>query len=424
MQNREIKVVMCACAMAACCVTLLANPASAATEKILYVFGGASRGAEPAGPLTADAAGNLYGTTNIGGTYGHGVVFKLTPASGAWRETVLYNFAGGFYNGAFPQNRLAIDSAGNIFGATVGGGNDWSNPAIHGWGVIYELSPSGTGYTETVLHLFAANQRTTAGILLDKSGNLYGETGGGEPSSEGTIYEMRPSSTGWAYRTIYNFAGGAGGNVPIGDLTFGADGNLYGTTANGGDGCPAGCGVIFQLVHGANNTWTEKVIYAFQDGADGGYPQEGPLVFDSAGNIYGAAGFGGDFSCESPNGCGVVYELSPSSSGSWTYTVLHTFTGSPNDGGDAAAGVTFDNTGNLWGTTAVGGADGFGTLYELTPASGGNWPETVVYSFTNGDDGGYPSVPLLLIGSNIYGTTGSGGANGQGVAYEFPGAAK
>ena len=246
----------------------------------------------------------------------------------------------------------------------------------------------------------------------------------------------------YAETVPYTFTGTSDGAAPAAGLTFDSNGNLYGTAVNGGDtsgaNCPGlnpptGCGVVFELSPPSSGTgpWTETVLYTFTGSSDGAYPQAG-LIFDSKGNLYGTTSNGGNMSgtiCSGLGGCGVVFELSPPKSGTgpWTETPIYTFTGSKGDGAVPYASLLFDGNGNLYGTTIGGGTgDGMensadGTVFELTPPSGGTgpWTETVLYSFTGMADGANPFAGLISDShSNLYGTTNAGGS-GFGVVFEL-----
>ena len=400
------------------CAILFVSAASAASEKVLYSFTGGSDGSQPDSGLTPDGAGNYYGSTFIGGTYGWGVVYKLSHTSSGWTETVLYNFQGGSNGGANPMGTLVLDAAGNIYGVTISGGEGYGIQEQPGYGIAFELSPSGSGWKETIIHFFNnTDGGPSSGFLRDAAVNLYGETGGGDASgNNGTVYLLRSAPNGWEYGILYSFQGGDDGNYPYGGLVFDAKRNLYGTTIGGGG--TADGGTVFKLERGVSGGWTEKQLYAFANTADGVAPQA-PVVFDSAGNLYGTTVWGGD-AC-SPYGCGLVFELSPSGS-AWTKTTLYTFAGEPN-GHAPSAGLSFDKAGDIFGTTSNGGNNDSGALFELKTQPGGVWAESIVESFTNGSNGGYPSTPLIVSGTNIYGTAGSGGQYGHGVVFEVSDAA-
>jgi len=231
----------------------------------------------------------------------------------------------------------------------------------------------------------------------------------------------------WAqskYKTLYKFKGGKDGNAPMSGLVFDTAGNLYGTTYQGGDSrCSRqpysqGCGVIFKVTPNANGSWTEQVIHRF-NGKDGSNPGGGAgdvLILDGQGNLYGTTWLGGKGNCDG-YGCGVAFELIPNADGSWTESVLHTF--DTTDGACSAAGVIFDPAGNLYSTTLWGGAYGGGVVYQLTPNSDGTWTENVLYNFTGGNDGRRPQPGVIHdAAGNLYGVTIFGGANGWGTVYQ------
>jgi uncharacterized repeat protein (TIGR03803 family) len=191
-------------------------------------------------------------------------------------------------------------------------------------------------------------------------------------------------------------------------VIFDKAGNLYGVTIAGGNGCPGGCGTVFELTP-SNGGWTESVLYSFAGGNDGASP-EAVLVMDRAGNLYGTTTAGGDQSCQQ-GGCGTVFELTPAGGGQWQESVLHAFAGGKKDGAQPIfnADVILDKVGNLYGTTELGGKYNLGTVFELTPAQAGGWTETLLHSFRGIPDGQGPAAGLALVGGVLYGTTYSGG---------------
>ena len=244
----------------------------------------------------------------------------------------------------------------------------------------------------------------------------------------------------WAasnYKVLHKFTGGADGNEFMevtgegnwfsSGLLLDVTGNLFGVTAAGG---AYGFGVVFKLAPNTDGTWSQSVLYSFTGGADGGYPFAG-LISDSAGDLYGTTSGGGSGSCSNAytQGCGVVFELAPNLDGSWTESVLYSFTGGA-DGAQPEARLTFDPAGNLYGTTDAGGVrlsapcpgpfsdnydNGCGVAFELTPNSDGTWTESVLHAFTAHNDGQGQIGPLTLdAAGNLYGTA-QGGKNGQGV---------
>jgi uncharacterized repeat protein (TIGR03803 family) len=389
---------------------------AASTEKVLYSFHGTPDASIPTSNLISDDAGNLYGTTARGGIsdgyYGNGTVFKLSPASGHWRETILYKFSGGS-DGKYPSSGLVSDSAGNLYGTTSQGGS-----SSCGCGVVFKVDPSGT---ETVLYSFNGTDgdEPMGGLIFDAHGDLFGTTTNGGTNFDGTVFELVPNSDGtWTEQVLYSFTSGSGdGSNPEAGVVMDHAGNLYGTTESGGNN--PGDGTVFELKH-SGSSWKESILYSFTGGADGSRPFAGLTIHD--GKLYGTTIAGG-------SGTGVVFELQRGSSG-WTETVIYAFKGHP-DGASPEAAVIFDQSGNLYGTTYSGGWRycfiGCGTIFKLTPKSGGGWQETVLYQF-NGrgvSDGQNPEASLLRDAKgHLYGTTPLGGGTkscpeGCGVVFKL-----
>jgi len=323
------------------------------TESTLYCFKGFPDGSGPIGPLILDAAGNLYGTTQWGGTSAYwGVVFKLTPTTnGAWKESVLFSFD--WANGAQPRGGVIFDAAGNLYGTTEEGGPNG------GLGTIFELTPNTDGtWKESVLHSFAGADGAGPynALTFDKTGNLYGTAWYGGAYGNGAVFKLAINSDGSTTEsTLYNFQGGGDGRGPFG-VVFDAAGNLYGMTQSGGIGCPyVGCGVVFKLTPNPDGTWTESVLHMFTGGSDGSSPYAG-VISDATGNLYGTTYTGG---CA---GNGVVFRLTPTSNG-WHETVLHCFSGY---GAFPWAGLTMDGAGSLYGTTSSG-RNNSGLVFEIAP---------------------------------------------------------
>ena len=386
-------------------VTLVtATPAIAQDEKVLHSFNrNGEDGFSPQGSLIFDAAGNLYGTTTGGGEYLAGTVFELTPqASGGWTEKLLHTFNG--RDGANPQAALIFDAAGNLYGTTQWGG-------AYGNGTVFELKQNPEGsWTEKVLHnctaFGAGGGQPTGGLIFDAKGNLYGTMRWGGPYRYfGTVFELSPTASGhWTEKVLHTFDGSTGDAYnPFAGLIFDAKGNLYGTTLAGG----AEFGTVFELTPTASGVWTETIVHDF-NGSDGFAP-EGDLIFDAAGNLYGTTAQGGFFKD------GVVFELTPSGGGKWAVSVLHHFYGV--DGARPEGSLVFDAAGNLYGTTQVGGTDGFGTVFELNPTAG-FWTEE--WSSFTGADGAYAFGGLIFDAEgNLYGTTQLGGAYSYGTVFEI-----
>jgi uncharacterized repeat protein (TIGR03803 family) len=281
--------------------------------KLLYAFG--SDGGEPwGGSLIFDPAGNLYGTTSVGGDAGNGTVFELTPRSnGQWKEKVLHSFKG--TDGEFPNGGLVFDTAGNLYGTTCCGGDFPPTCGGYGCGTVFELTPEANGsWKEHVLHRFNGTDGFGPGgsVTIDAGGNLYGTTEGGGNHDYGIVFELSPGRNGKWKETILHRFNGSDGSSPSSNLIFDAAGNLYGTTLFGGlNICtPHGCGTAFELMPSTGGKWTEKVLVKFQ-GMKGQFPSA-PLIFDNAGNLYGETDEGGPLSGTACfEGCGVVFQIIP-----------------------------------------------------------------------------------------------------------------
>jgi uncharacterized repeat protein (TIGR03803 family) len=341
--------------------------------KLLWLHSFNSKnGIDPIAGLLRDTAGNLYGTTYLGGDtkcyeYGCGTVFKL---DGIGKETVLRKFSG-TPDGQNPNALLVEDKAGDLYGTTQNGGTGKDE------GTVFKVDKEGH---ETVLYSFCAETGCPDGldpasVILDAAGNMYGVAAAGGSYDKGVVYELDTAGT---ETVLHNFTGGSDGGDPSSVLIADAAGNLYGTTQQGGnfqgDCAASGCGVVFKLSPQSNGTWAETTLYAFcseSDCADGFYPLSGPLVRDSAGNLYGTTIFGGTArNCAGgQEGCGVVFKLDTSGQ----EAVLHSFTLGA-DGGGPATGLTMDKLGNLYGVAtaggdlkcAAGGGQGCGVVFELT----------------------------------------------------------
>lgn len=387
--------------------------AADASERVLYPFTGGTDGASPQGRLAFDGAGNLYGTTHLGGIAtcggnfggGCGVVFELSPSGSAWSESPLYAFADG-PDGGFPNAGLILDGSGNAYGTASTGG---SNACSIGCGVVYELAKSGNTWTEDVLHTFIGSDgQFPNATLLQNNGALYSTTWYGGSHGAGTVFRLTPTSSGWTENVLYSFTGAQDGSSPAGRVVQDANGNLFGTTYpfNGSND-----GVVFELSPKKRLPWKQRVLDAFGSGSGGEDPYAG-LVVDGAGNLYGTTIEGGS------TGSGVVFELERHGN-RYKEKVLHTFTGSP-DGSTPYAGLTFDGSGNLYGATLFGGPHNAGTIFEMELKARGRYKEHTLYSFAGGNDGANPKGEPILDGSgNLYGTTEGGGQFGDGVVYEI-----
>lgn len=266
------------------------------TETVIYGFRGGADGANPGfGDLTFDHAGNIYGTTYFGGNNANGVVYELTPSNGSWTESAIHTFSG-TSDGENPYSSVIFDVAGNLYGTTFAGGT-------HGYGTVFQLTPSGSGWTENTLYAFQSatdGGKPFGGVVFDAAGNLYGATSSGGANSGGTAYELLPSNGGWSFDLLYSFTGIAYLPGSFGSLTKDAAGNFYGTTVKDGAN---GVGSVFKLTP-SNGGWTETDLYDFAGGTGGEIPY-GSVLIDASGNLYGTASAGG------ANGYGVIWEITP-----------------------------------------------------------------------------------------------------------------
>jgi uncharacterized repeat protein (TIGR03803 family) len=385
---------------------IAARPAHA-QETVLYNFTGGSDGGGPMSGLTFDAAGNLYGTTYFGGLacaesqYGCGTVFELSPnGNGGWNETVLYSFTGGA-DGAYPNSDVIFDSVGNLYGTAYEGGVNGCGYG-DGCGIVFELSPVGTSWTETVLLSFTGSQGDGGfpqnGVIMDPAGNLYGTTcscGAGY----GTLFKLSPSGGGWTEQVLTGADGFSG-------LTMDPAGDIFGAWLNEDS-------TVFELSPIGNLTEIHTFTGAPKDGSDA----EGTPVLDQAGNLYGTTLLGG------AKNLGTVYKLSPvkkgKKKGEWTEKILYSFKGGK-DGCGPTAGIVFGAAGNIYGTTTWCGYENMsGTVFELVaPVGKGGYKEKVLLGF-NGTGGAKPYGSLILDSAgNLYGTASRGGSSGWGVVFE------
>jgi uncharacterized repeat protein (TIGR03803 family) len=332
--------------------------------------------------------------------------FASTPAA-AQTETILHNFQENNIDGFWPSGTLIFDRSGKIYGTTGEGG-------AYGYGTVFAMKPELDGsWDEVVLHSFNNNgsdgSGPYSGPAFDASGNIFGATRSGGAYAGGTVYELERKAGGFAERVIHSFGNGSDGNGPNSSLIFDGAGNIYGTTLYGGAN---GDGTVFELRHMPSGGWAERILFNF-NGTNGSTPSF--LMFDSLGNIFGTASGGGAYSA------GVTYELIPGAGGVWVQQILYTFLSGPTDGKDPGP-LVFDTSGNLYGTTFSGGPSNLGTLYELSPAGGGSWNESVLHYFPSGinADAYWPVGDLLIDASgNLYGPSAYGGNYGYGTVFEF-----
>jgi uncharacterized repeat protein (TIGR03803 family) len=410
---------------------LWVSGAYAGTFSILHGFTGGTDGGASYSNLTPDSAGNVYGTTVWGGSTncdsGCGVVFELSPATGGgYTETVIYTFLGSD-DGNAPGNGVIFDAAGNLYGTTFGGGPH------NGDGTVFELTPSGGSWTKSILYTFPGGNKggSPLGLVFDASGNLYGNASYAGAHGYGVVYQLTPGSPSWTEHIVHAFTGGNDGAYAYGNLAIDSAGNIYGTAINGG---AHGHGLVFEFEPQSGGTWKEVALHDFTGGADGANASGG-VTLDASGNVYGTTTLGGNTSlCTSlGGGCGVIFKLTQSSSG-WKESVIHTFTGG-NDGATPQAQIIFDSAGDIYGTAAFGGSVstcpysvGCGTVYKLTPGTSGEWSLSPLHRFTNRADGAEPvGTPYLDASGNLFATASAGASTactptgGCGTIFEIAG---
>jgi uncharacterized repeat protein (TIGR03803 family) len=418
---------LCLVAAGTLFAAILAPHAAAYRYQVLHAFcplKGCPDGSGPYGGLLMDVAGNLYGTASFGGANNAGAVFelRLNAARPGWTETVLYSFCSraNCTDGATPYAGLIMDRAGHLYGTTLTGGG-----GISRGGVVFELTrnPGRTTWTETVLYSFCSESNCADGsgpaygrLLMDPAGNLYGTTqNGGNAAGDGVVFKLTRAAGRWRETVLWTFCRlgrpCVDGGVPQAGLIMDKSGNLYGTTLRFGS---ANSGVVFKVTPHRSET----VLYDFSSsvGAD---PVAG-LIMDGSGKLYGTTTAGG------AQGQGSVYELTPAGA-TWKARLLYGFCARTlcADGAQPWAGLTLDGAGNLYGTTELGSAHGHGVVFQLAPfaASPTGFIEKVLYAFCsqrNCPDGSDPIGDVIRDRfGNLYGTTVSGGANGDGVVFEL-----
>jgi len=399
-------------------LTLLLASAAQAQFAVVHNFTGGGDGGTPYSGLTLDGAGNLYGTTTVGGSGANGTVFKLAPHGSNLILTTLYAFHGG--DGSTPTSGVIRDSNGLLYGSTFSGG-------ANGAGAVFKLTPparagggASAAWSESVLYSFTGGNdgegpdMLGGSLTFDSAGNLYGTTLlGGTVSCRGnlvfcgSVFELTDNGGHWTETTLHQFAGGNDGAGAYGGVVLDSEGNVYGATFAGGginDVCPEGCGTLYQLVR--SNGWMENILpvpFCNPDSCLGGqgpngiaidhsgnlytadadsvlemrypyfagdgevlsfgtvYYPSGNLIQDSSGNLYGTDVFGGAFNY------GQVFKLTPSG----TFTTLHSFSGGA-DGGEPYGFLVFGTDGNLYGTASIGGSGsscqgGCGVVFKVAP---------------------------------------------------------
>jgi uncharacterized repeat protein (TIGR03803 family) len=397
---------------------MLLSPAAFAKQRetVFYSFGKTSSdGIAPQSGLVADKAGNLYGTTYLGGAFDNGTVF-VVGTNGL--ETVIYSFGSAENDGINPTAALTFDKNGNLYGTTTAGG-------AANKGIVFELTPNGENWQKSTLYSFCAltncvdGATPTAAITVGPKGVLFGTTeqggAGAVAQNAGTVFRLDPPkkhSTAWTQTVLYNFCSQSScsdGKFPYGaTLLLSKTGTLYGTTTSSQLGgalySVSSTGGGYQLLHSFGNTGDGATV-------------NGGVTADSSGVLYGTTKQGG------AHGCGTVYSFDPTS---FVYRQLYSCTQST-DPAFMYGGITIvekKRGTTLYAASLSGGANGDGAIFSLTPAEPGDpWTEQTLYSFcakANCTDGTEPSfVTLLDIDNAFYGTTMGGGRNNKGAVFRY-----
>ena len=408
--------------LAAFLLVFAATQSHAQTFTVIHNFTGGPDGGDPFGVIAIDRAGNLYGSSDGGANNGTGVVFKLAHARSGWVFTPLHTFS--LAEGAGPVG-VTLGPDGNVYGATARSGAGGSCNGA-GCGSVFKISPQPTRcasvlcpWVATILYRFAggaAGGNPSSGVTLDSSGNVYGVapygyTGGFCLSDGGCglVYQVTHPSGQWLENVLYDFTWGDDGAFPEGILAVDSAGNLFGSTSAGGTN---GNGTLFQLTPSGSG-WSFNTLYSFGFCCDVGVYGSTGLILDASGTLYGMTPHGGIPNCQA--GCGVVFSLTPAN-GSWVYNELYRFTGLNGDGNPLAP-LAMDAAGNLYGTTqGVGSIPG--TVFKLTPSSG-SWTYSLLHQFS-GPDGYSPRSNVVIdANGNLYGTTYGGGSRGDGTVWEI-----
>src|ERR1700730_863712 len=354
-------------------LALFFNATTAQAGESVILHFNPTLGAHPVSCLVADAAGNLYGTTTLGGTANCGTVFQLSPGSdGKWTETLLYSFPScASPPGLFVGGTMVIDKQGNLYGVAAGN---------YGGGFVFRLTKGVNGaWAGRVIHNFTATEENPhSDLTLDSAGNLYGTTYAGK-GTDGEVFILSPQPGGsWQETILYTFPITGGVGSPSAGVIFDSKGNLYGPAYT----------AVSELSPQAIGPWKLSVLHNF-NGRKASL-LEARLVFDSSGNLYGT---------ETEPNYGLVFELSPTSGGMWTEKIIHAFSFG-GDGEYPEGALVVDASGNVYGTTMWGGTGCSefycGTVYKLSPQSGGTWKETILHPFESAEDGSQPEEGLLL----------------------------
>jgi uncharacterized repeat protein (TIGR03803 family) len=322
------------------------------TETVIYSFAGGNDGKNPHAGIIFDKAGNLFGTTFMGGRYDAGTVFELSPAiGGGWTEKVLYSFLPHHNDAITPSFPLVMDASGNLFGCALGG--------AEGIGAVFELTPVANGrWKESVILDGDVDGSYFQGLAFDQAGNLYVEAFYGGTAGNGTIQRLTHTAAGWQRGIVHSFQAGSDGSNPEGGLTFQPPNRILGVTPSGGT---FDYGTAFKLVPAQGGTWSETILYNF--GTDGGSSDAispiFPLTIGGPGKVFGLTGAGGSL------GQGAAFELTDTSEG-WAENILYSYPGgqTPENAND---GFVLDGAGNLYAVDSYQTPDNYGAVYEITP---------------------------------------------------------
>jgi uncharacterized repeat protein (TIGR03803 family) len=370
--------------------------------------GTGSDGNAPVSELIADSKGNLYGTTEMGGSYQNGTLYRITlptSMSGNASYKTLHSFKPG--ECAAPEGAVLIGSDGAFYGTTNAGG-------MFGDGTVYRIDP--TSFTLKTLHIFREKASAgdgynpSGGLTVGPGGLLYGTTGFGGAYGYGTVFAISPKGASVSYSTIHSFGAPGDGAEPYQGRLVSSGSYLYGMTESGGTS--NGFGVVYEMVL-SGSTWNETVLHQFGTVTGDAYGPTNGLAIDTSGNLYGC-GQGGHYAK------GAVFELTPSA-GSSGYRIIESFGAHSGEPSVASCALVLDSTGRLIGTSSGGGTYGEGTVFRLT-GSGGAWTLSTRFSFGPVNNGNpyAPDAPLLGLGNGYYaGTAVSGGAFGYGAMFEI-----
>jgi uncharacterized repeat protein (TIGR03803 family) len=370
-----------------------------------------ANGAAPFAGLIATGAGTLVGATTAGGgtsrecpNLGCGVIFELLPKGSGYTEREIYRFQGAD-DGSAPSSSLVQSPSGVLYGTSFGGANHR--------GVVFALAPDGSHYDFSIVYSFTCCTDASfpgAPLIADASGALYGTTSGGGTAEEGAVFKLTPTPSGFTESVLYSFQGGSDGANPYASLLLDGSGALWGTTFRDG-AHDEDSGTVFRLTPTPSG-YEETVVYRFPGGkASGAAPCAG-LIEDANGVLYGTTEIAGRY------GYGTVYTLTPSGS-TYVEKTIHDFRGR-SDGAYSCSNLIFGANGTLYGTTLNGGTNNLGTVFELTP-KGSTFTERVVHSFQGPPgDGSEPFAGVISDGvGNLYGTTVEGGAHNRGTAFKL-----